>query len=156
MKLSRPSWDEYFIGLLPALSARGTCDRGRSAALFTRDNDILAAGYVGSPPKQPHCDDIGHLWSSDGKHCIRTLHAEQNAVIRAARSGIALANTTVYCTMEPCYNCAMTFVGLGVIRVVAAHPYHAADNTRTLFKCAHITLETKGRDLLYDHAKATE
>lgn len=148
---SRPSWDEYFAEhVVPALAERATCDRGRSAALFVRDNDILASGYVGAPPGEPHCDDVGHLWSEDGKHCVRTLHAEQNAILRAARTGVSLRDSVVYCTMEPCLNCAMSLVSLGVYRIVASNAYHAADRSRDMFRRAHIELVTLSRDTLYE------
>lgn len=150
MSSSRPSWDDYFIGVVDALAHRATCDRGRSAAVFVRDNDIIASGYVGSPPGFPHCDDVGHLWSEDGKHCLRTLHAEQNAVIRAARTGVSLRDSVVYCTMEPCLNCAMTMISLGVYRIVAKHAYHAAERSREMFTEAGIQLVTISRDELYD------
>lgn len=155
---SRPSWDDYFLGQLPGLAARSTCDRGRSAAIFVRENDQLAAGYVGSPPGLPHCDDVGHLWSDSGadtsfdraRHCVRTIHAEQNAVIRAVRNGVSLRDTTLYCTMEPCSNCAMTLIGIGVYRVVAANRYHAADRTRAMFETAGIILVTRSSEELYE------
>lgn len=154
---ARPSWDDYFLGQLDALAARATCDRGRSAAIFVRDNDQLAAGYVGSPPGFPHCDDVGHLWSDAdadvsfdrARHCVRTLHAEQNAVIRAVRNGISLRDTTVYCTMEPCFNCAMTMIGIGVYRVVAKNRYHAATRTREAFESAGVILVVRSNEELY-------
>jgi dCMP deaminase len=145
----RPSWDDYFLGQLPGLAARATCDRGRSAAIFVRDNDQLTAGYVGSPPGFDHCDDVGHLWDETGRHCVRTLHAEQNAVIRAVRSGVSLRDTTLYCTMEPCLNCAMTAIGIGVYRVVAAHRYHAAQASREAFHRADVILVTRSQEDLY-------
>lgn len=148
-RVSRPTWDEYFRQQVASLASRATCDRGRSAALFVRDRDILSAGYVGSPPGMPHCDDVGHAWSDDGKHCVRTIHAEQNAVIRAARNGISVKGATLYCTMEPCLPCAMTVVGLGVVRVVAEHPYHAAHRTRDLLCAAGVELVTVNSDSLY-------
>ena len=147
---TRPTWDEYFVNAVDALALRATCDRGRSAAIFVRDNDILASGYVGAPPGLPHCDDVGHLWSEDGKHCLRTLHAEQNAVIRAARTGVSLRDSTVYCTMEPCLNCAMTMISLGVYRIVAKHAYHAAQHSRNMLDEASVALVTISRDELYD------
>jgi dCMP deaminase len=154
---SRPSWDDYFLGQLTGLAARSTCDRGRSAAIFVRENDQLAAGYVGSPPGLPHCDDVGHLWSDSvadasfdrARHCVRTIHAEQNAVIRAVRNGVSLRDTTLYCTMEPCANCAMTLIGIGVFRVVAANSYHGADRTRAMFETAGIILVTRSTEELY-------
>lgn len=150
----RPSWDEYFLGQLPALAQRTTCDRGRSAAVFVRDNDQLAAGYVGSPPGMPHCDDIGHLWDETGKHCVRTIHAEQNALVRACRSGVSLRDSTVYCTMVPCFTCAKMLVGIGVYRVVAAHPYHASQLTRELFNVSGIILKTISDEELYTSERA--
>lgn len=150
MSSSRLSWDDYFIGAVNALSARATCSRGRSAAIFVRDNDILASGYVGAPPGFPHCDDVGHLFDSTGKHCVRTLHAEQNAVIRAARNGVCLRDSVVYCTMEPCFNCAMTMIGIGVYRVVAKNAYHASNQTRQAFEDAGIILVTLTKDTLYE------
>lgn len=148
--MARPTWDEYFLDdVVPALARRATCDRGRSAAVFVRDNDIIASGYVGAPPGFAHCDDVGHLWSEDGNHCIRTLHAEQNAIIRAARVGVSLKDSTVYCTMEPCLNCAMSLISLGVYRIVARNAYHAAERSREMFAEAGIILKTISRDELY-------
>jgi len=137
---TRPTWDDFFIQQLPALARRATCDRGRSAAIFVRDNDQLAAGYVGSPPGMPHCDDVGHLWDATKTHCLRTIHAEQNAMLRALRHGISLRDTTVYCTMVPCFTCAKLMVGVGVYRVVALHSYHDDAHTRDLFADASIAL----------------
>lgn len=150
MSSSRPTWDEHFIGVVDALASRATCDRGRSAALFVRDNDIIASGYVGSPPGLPHCDDVGHLWSDDGKHCLRTIHAEQNAVLRAARVGVSLRDSVVYCTMEPCLNCAMSLVALGVYRIVAKNTYHAAGHSREMLAESGIILVTLSKDELYE------
>ena len=91
----RPSWDEYFLGLMDEVGARATCDRGRSGCIIVRDKQIVCTGYVGSPPGFPHCDEVGHLMKEvveeDGTsrmHCVRTIHAEQNAICQAARYGI--------------------------------------------------------------------
>lgn len=148
--ITRPSWDDYFLSLLPALARRSTCDRGRSAAIFVRDNDQIASGYVGSPPDMPHCDDVGHLWDTTSTHCLRTIHAEQNAMIRALRHGISLRDTTVYCTMTPCFTCAKLMVGLGVYRVVASHQYHDDVYTRTLFADANVALVIVTNERLYE------
>lgn len=146
----RKTWDEYWIDMVDATASRATCDRGRSACVFvTTDNDLLSSGYVGSPPGFAHCDEVGHLWSEDGKNCLRTIHAEQNAIIRAARNGVVLHGSTVYCTMEPCRTCAMALIGIGVIHVVAKNAYHAADWTREAFAEAGITLVTLNQETLY-------
>ncbi len=143
----RPSWDQYFIELVDKVAERATCDRGKSGCVITKEKRILCTGYVGSPPGFPHCDEVGHLLkkvvNEDGtvsQHCVRTIHAEQNAIAQAARYGIALENTTLYCTMEPCRVCAMLIISVGVKRVVAKRRYHAAQETRDLFKDAGIEL----------------
>ena len=143
----RPSWDEYFIGLMAEVGKRATCERGRSGSLIVKEKRILATGYVGSPPGLPHCDEIGHLMKQvideDGtarQHCVRTIHAEQNAICQAARYGISLEGTTLYCKMEPCRTCAMLIISTGIIKVIAQRRYHAAQETREMFKLAGVEL----------------
>ena len=145
--MTRPSWDEYFLELTETVAKRATCDRGRSGCAIAKDNRILTTGYVGSPPGLDHCDDIGHLMKQviddDGEtrsHCMRTIHAEQNAICQAARHGISLAGATLYCKMEPCRVCAMMIISVGIMRVVARRRYHAAQETREMFKTAGIEL----------------
>ena len=147
-KFRRPSWDEYFINLIDTVAQRATCDRGRSGCVVTRDNRIIATGYVGSPSGLPHCDDVGHLMKNvvddDGKtrsHCVRTIHAEQNAICQAARHGVRLEGATLYCKMEPCRVCAMLIISVGIVRVVARRRYHAADETREMFEAAGVVLD---------------
>lgn len=143
----RPSWDEYFCDLVQQVATRATCDRGRSGCVVVRDRRIVCTGYVGSPPGMPHCDEVGHDWrrvlSDDGTvrtHCIRTVHAEQNALAQAARHGLPLAGAVIYCTMEPCLTCAMLLVSVGISKVVALKRYHAAEASRTVFQLAGVEL----------------
>lgn len=144
----RPPWDDYFLDLMDAVSSRATCDRGRSGCVIVRDKRIIATGYVGSPPGLPHCDDVGHLLKrvlddddTTRQHCVRTIHAEQNAICQAARHGVSLQGSTLYCRMEPCRVCAMMIISVGIVRVVAKRRYHAADETRDMFQKAHLELE---------------
>jgi dCMP deaminase len=137
----RPSWDEYFIELSNAVSKRATCDRGRSGCVIVRDRQILVSGYVGSPRGLPHCDDVGHLMKkiihedeTISQHCVRTVHAEQNAICQAARLGISLENSTIYCRMTPCRTCAMLIINCGIKRVVCEKKYHSAEESETMFK----------------------
>ncbi|MFO7245303.1 MAG: cytidine/deoxycytidylate deaminase family protein [Thermaerobacter sp.] len=118
----RPSWDEYFLGLADAVAARSTCTRRAVGAVIVRDRRILATGYNGSPPGFPHCLDVGCLMV-DG-HCVRTVHAEMNAVVQAALHGVSIKGATVYCTSFPCLHCAKVLIGAGVERVVYRDPYH--------------------------------
>jgi dCMP deaminase len=144
----RPSWDEYFLSLVREVGKRATCDRGKSGAIIVRDKRILCTGYVGAPPGLPHCDEAGHLMKKvideDGtikQHCVRTIHAEQNAIIQAAKYGIKIEGSTLYCTMEPCRVCAMLIIGVGIKRVVCIKRYHAAQESRDMFKKAGIELD---------------
>ncbi|MDO8486340.1 MAG: cytidine/deoxycytidylate deaminase family protein [Candidatus Staskawiczbacteria bacterium] len=145
-KYVRPTWDEYFLALLEPLGRRGTCDRGKSGSVITSPgNTILATGYVGAPPGQPHCDDAGHMMvtvihenGTESKHCVRTLHAEENAILQCAKDGIKLQGATIYCKMVPCYNCAMRILRVGIKRIVAQKRYHADKASMELFKNAGV------------------
>lgn len=144
----RKSWDEYFLGLLNSVAERATCNRGRNAAIITVDNEIVTAGYVGSPSGLPHCDEIGHLMhkvideeGNISQHCIRTLHAEQNAILQAAKKGKAIKGGTLYCRMTPCYTCAKMIVQVGIKRIVAEKRYHADKLSMAFFKKAEIEVK---------------
>ena len=147
-KNHRPDWDEYFIDLTRIVAERGTCDRGKSGCVIVRDKKILCTGYVGSPPGMPHCDDAGHLMHSvidengnKSLHCIRTIHAEENAILQAAEDGTSVKGGTLYCQMTPCYNCAKKIIRVGIARVVARRRYHADTLSVDLFKQAGVRLE---------------
>ena len=148
LRPERPKWDEYFLGVTREVAKRATCDRGKSGCVIVKDKRILATGYVGSPSGLEHCDETGHMLrdviAPDGsisKHCIRTIHAEQNAICQASRFGISLAGATLYCTMEPCFVCAKMIVNCGIERVVCEKKYHAAAQSRDLFKKAKVKLQ---------------
>ena len=143
----RPSWDEYFMDMTRSVAKRATCDRGRSGCVIVRDRQLLVTGYVGSPKGLPHCDDVGHLMKKtiheDGHttdHCVRTVHAEQNAICQAARRGIALDGSTLYCKMTPCRVCAMLIINCGIKRVVCEFKYHAGEESEQMFVDAGIEL----------------
>jgi len=146
--LNRPTWDEYFMQVANAIAMRATCDRGRSGCIIVKDRQILASGYVGAPPGLPHCDETGHLYDtvlhSDGEekqHCVRTVHAEQNAICQAAKRGVALNGSELYCRMTPCRTCAMLIISCGIGRVLCERKYHAGGETEELFAQAGVVLE---------------
>lgn len=157
-KYIRPSWDEYFMELANAAAKRATCDRGRSGCVIVKDKQILVTGYVGAPTGLPHCDEVGHLFKKtiheDGNetmHCVRTVHAEQNAICQAAKRGIALEGATLYCRMTPCRVCAMLIINCGIKRVVCEKKYHAGVESEEMFKQAGIEIEFFEDDILkYD------
>lgn len=154
--MSKPSWDQYFINMLESVSERASCDRGRSSAIIVRDNRILATGYVGAVTGMSSCDDVGHdmisITNSKGlttKHCRRSIHSELNAILSAARFGVTLLGSTIYCTMVPCRNCADAIVQVGIKRVVANFDYQASEYTKELFILSGIKLEIINNDLKY-------
>lgn len=126
----RPSWDTYFMGITFQVAKRSTCDRARVGAIIVKDRRILTTGYNGSPAGLPHCDDVGHLMV-DG-HCVRTLHAEQNAILQAALHGVSVRGSTIYVTHQPCLTCAKMIINAGIVRVVYAGHYPDANSVAFL------------------------
>jgi dCMP deaminase len=157
-KYIRPTWDEYFMEIANTVSKRATCDRGRSGCVIAKDKQLLVTGYVGSPVGLPHCDDIGHQMKkmiheddSITQHCVRTVHAEQNAICQAAKLGIALEGATLYCRMTPCRTCAMLIINCGIVRVVCEKKYHAGAESEEMFIKAAVKLEYVNDEVLkYD------
>jgi len=157
-KYIRPSWDEYFMEIANTVSKRATCDRGRSGCVIARDKQLLVSGYVGSPVGLPHCDEVGHQFKkmiheddSITQHCVRTVHAEQNAICQAAKLGISLNGATLYCRMTPCRTCAMLIINCGIVRVICEKKYHAGIESEEMFKIAGVKLEYVSDEVLkYD------
>lgn len=144
----RPSWDEYFMEVSKVIAKRATCDRGRSGCVIAKDKQLLVTGYVGSPLGMPHCDEVGHQFKKtvheDGSitnHCVRTVHAEQNAICQAAKLGISIDGATLYCKMTPCPVCGKLIVNSGIKRVVCEKRYHNGKESEEMFKCAGIPIE---------------
>ena len=157
-KYIRPSWDEYFMEIANTVAKRATCDRGRSGCVIARDRQLLVSGYVGSPKGLPHCDEDGHQMKkmiheddSVTQHCVRTVHAEQNAICQAAKLGISLQGASLYCRMTPCRTCAMLIINCGIVRVVCEKKYHAGVESEEMFKIAKVKLEYVNDEILkYD------
>ncbi len=120
-KSSRPSWDEYFMGITLEVARRSTCNRAQVGAIIVRDKRILTTGYNGSPTGLPHCTEAGCLIVNG--HCVRTLHAEQNAIIQAALHGVSTDGATIYVTHQPCLICAKMIINAGISRVVYGGDY---------------------------------
>lgn len=124
----RPSWDEYFMEIAHLVSTRATCPRRSVGAVLVKDRRILATGYNGAPRGIAHCPEGGHEkeWP-DGclraGHCIRALHAEQNALLSAAMLGVACAGSTIYVTCQPCNMCAKMIINAGIEKVIYEGDY---------------------------------
>jgi dCMP deaminase len=119
----RPSWDAYFMQIAHLVATRATCQRRAVGAVIVRDRRILATGYNGSPRGLEHCPDEGpgHDWPRGcmrAGHCIRALHAEQNALLQAAMIGIPCQGAGIYVTCQPCNTCAKMIINAGITRVI--------------------------------------
>lgn len=131
-----------------AVATRSTCDRGRTGCVIARDKQILVTGYAGAPKGLPHCDDVGHQMKTttheDGhqsQHCVRTTHAEQNAIVQAAKLGVDIENGILYCKMTPCAVCAKMIVNAGLKRIVCEKRYHAGSESEDMFRQVGIELD---------------
>jgi len=108
----RADWHEYFMNIAEQVSTRSTCDRKHVGAVIVRDKTILSTGYNGSLRSAPHCDEIGH--DMDNGHCVRTVHAETNAVAQAAKNGVRIDDSEIYVTASPCLNCFKLITNCGI------------------------------------------
>ncbi len=127
--ISRPNWDEYFMGIAELISKRSTCLRRGVGAVLVRDRRILATGYNGAPSGMRHCLEIGCLReqlnvpSGERHELCRGLHAEQNAIIQAALHGVSVNGSTLYCTNHPCIICSKMMINAGIIHVIVRENY---------------------------------
>jgi dCMP deaminase len=118
---TRASWDEYFMNIAREVATRSTCDRKHVGAVLVRDKCILATGYNGSIRGLPHCDEVGHMME-DG-HCVRTVHAEANAIVQAAKNGVRIDGASIYVTASPCWSCFRLIANAGVTRIAFGEFY---------------------------------
>jgi dCMP deaminase len=132
----RSSWDAYFMNIARTVATRSTCDRKFVGAAIVRDRMILATGYNGSVRGLPHCDDEGHLME-DG-HCVRTVHAEANAIVQAARAGVRIDAASIYVTASPCWGCFRLIANAGINRIVFGEFYR---DPRVFEVSAHLGIE---------------
>lgn len=124
----RPDWDDYFLAIAEVVATRATCDRKLVGCVIADEqNRIVSTGYNGAPAGMPHCDKEGHLLKEiDGRQsCVRTLHAESNALDDAGRRAYG---GSIYITVTPCFDCAKRIVQHKIKRVVWGS-YYASRNT---------------------------
>lgn len=117
----RVSWEEYFFKIAEATAERSTCPRLSVGAVITKDNQIISTGYNGSVSGTEHCEDVGCFML--GNSCIRTVHAEQNAILTASKQGISVKGASIYVTHEPCYNCLKYIIQAGIEKVYYKEAY---------------------------------
>lgn len=125
----RPSWDEYFIEIVNVIKKRSTCCRRQVGALIVKNKKILSTGYNGTPTGLKHCEEVGclrnklNIPSGERHELCRGLHAEQNAIVHAAHSGVSIADSTIYVTNQPCILCAKMIINAGIKRIVYEEGY---------------------------------
>jgi len=134
----RPDWDSYFIKIAYAVSERSTCDRAFVGCVLVLDKRILTTGFNGSPAGQPHCDEKGHLLVEG--HCVRTIHAETNAIIQAALHGVSTRGSICYVTHFPCINCSKALINAGITRLVYHVAYRIDENALEFLRATNIEI----------------
>lgn len=131
--MPRPTVDEYFMQLARVAATRATCDRAHVGCVIAKDGRTVATGYNGSPSGEAHCDEVGHMMV--GGHCVRTRHAERNALDYAVGE---LQGATLYVTHSPCRDCTLRIIEAGIVRVVVGKNYGPT------FQACREVLETMG------------
>ena len=111
----RVDWDEYFMSIAAQVATRSTCDRKHVGAVIVRDRTVLSTGYNGSIRGLPHCNDVGHMMENG--HCVATVHAEANAILQAAKNGVSIADSELYTTASPCWNCFKLIANAGIRKI---------------------------------------
>lgn len=153
---SRLTRDQMLMGIAMIVSNRGTCNRASVGAVIASEGRVVSMGYVGSPPGHPHCHDVGCDLQNGG--CVRTLHAESNAIAYAARKGISTEGCSLYTTLSPCLSCAKLILSAGITEVIYLGEYRDRRPLQYLWQSgilvkAYDDLDLHGsstRDLVYD------
>jgi len=124
MSDQRADWHTYFMNIARQVATRSTCDRKHVGAVIVRAKTILSTGYNGSIRGLAHCDEVGHLMEEG--HCVRTVHAEANAIAQAARNGVAIEGAEIYITASPCWGCFRLLANSGIQRIYYGEFYRDA------------------------------
>ena len=125
----RPNWDEYFMEIVELIKTRSTCLRRQVGALIVKDKRVIATGYNGAPSDCRHCEETGclreklNIKSGERHELCRAIHAEQNAIVQAAKAGISIDEATIYVTCQPCILCAKMIVNSGIKKVIFKGDY---------------------------------
>ncbi|MCT8139656.1 ComE operon protein 2 [Anaerobacillus sp. CMMVII] len=152
--MSRISWDQYFMAQSHLLALRSTCTRLMVGATIVRDKRIIAGGYNGSISGGDHCtDDNCYV---ENNHCIRTIHAEINALLQCAKFGVPTAGAEIYVTHFPCLNCAKAIIQSGIKAVFYAKDYKNHPYAIELFKSAGVHVENVELEEMILDMKTTE
>ncbi len=143
MTESRASWSEYFMKIAEQVATRSTCDRKHIGAVIVRDKTILSTGYNGSLRGAPHCDEAGH--DMENGHCVRTVHAEANAVAQAAKNGVRIDDAELFVTASPCLTCFKLVANCG-IRTIYYKEFYRDERINEYAKQADVRLVYMGKE----------
>jgi dCMP deaminase len=134
----RDDWHTYFMNIARQVGTRSTCDRKHVGAVIVRDKTILSTGYNGSIRGSDHCDEVGHMMENG--HCIATIHAEANAILQAAKNGVAINEADIYISASPCWNCFKLIANAGIRRIFYGEFYR---DERSLAMAKKLKIEIK-------------
>lgn len=137
-------------------ATRATCQRGKVGVVFVKNKRVLATGYNGAVPGQPHCLEVGCLQDEPQGPCKRAAHAEQNAIAYAARYGVSLDGSTMYCSnYTPCLTCCYSLIQAGCLKIVYRTLYHD-ERSLAVLAAAAVHLEQYAGPLISQEALAGE
>ncbi len=134
----RKPWDEYFIDMARMVATRATCNRRQVGAVIVRDKRTIASGYNGSVAGDVHCLDVGCKVVDE--HCVRTVHAESNAILQCAKFGVRTEGADLYVTHFPCLQCTKQIIQAGIQKVIYAEQYRSDPYALELFAQAGVAL----------------
>lgn len=145
--MERINWDQYFIKMAELAKERSSCLSRQVGAVIVKDKHVIATGYNGATKGSKHCDEKGgcirkqmSIPSGERLDICSAVHAEQNAIIQAAYTGVSTKDATMYVTVSPCFTCAKMIVNAGITKVITAGDY-PDDRTKELFKEVGVTIE---------------
>jgi dCMP deaminase len=143
-RLSRPSWDDYFMGIAKVVASRSNCVKRKVAAVIVKDKRIISTGYNGTPRGTRNCSDGGckrcNSFTESGKNleeCVCS-HGEENAIVQASYHGISIKDSTIYTTFSPCLLCTKMIINAGIKEVVYNVDYPVAETPMKLLKEAGV------------------
>lgn len=118
--------EKLFMKIAHLFGENSTCDRAKVGCVIVKDGRIISTGFNGSLSKQPHCNEVGHLLVEG--HCIRTIHAEQNALTFCAKKGTSVDGAEAYVTHYPCSHCLKLLIQSGIKKVYYSDAYRIDEN----------------------------
>ena len=143
--MQRISWDEYFMAQSHLLSLRSTCSRLSVGATIVKDKRIVSGGYNGSIKGDEHCIDVG-CKVVEG-HCVRTIHAEINAILQCSKFGVGTEGATIYVTHFPCLNCTKSIIQAGIKEICYANDYRNNEYAQELLEKSGVVVRKVDYDV---------